>query len=255
MVVTIQYASDLHLEFQTPKSFQTMIDPISDILVLAGDIGNPFKKIYLLFLQWCRLNFKHIVLIPGNHEYYRSSLKKSRKKMKELCADTGVIFLDRGFLELPEYGVVLIGTTLWSNIPSSKKADVLMNINDYNYIEGFSVDINNALYKRNVEWLSETIKYHNENNPSYKIVVVTHHAPVPEITSSPIYRGKSTNCAFASDCTSIMDGVSVWIYGHTHYSTTFSHMLPSGKTVIITANQRGYPSEKTGYQKNCHIIS
>ena len=47
----IRYFSDLHLEFIKPqniKQFLTQISPGNDdILVLAGDIGNPYHMICL----------------------------------------------------------------------------------------------------------------------------------------------------------------------------------------------------------------
>jgi hypothetical protein len=42
-----------------------------------------------------------------------------------------------------------------------------------------------------------------------------------------------------------MKGVDVWIYGHTHFSTTLE-VETVGKT-IVTSNQLGYLSEETGY--------
>jgi predicted phosphodiesterase len=43
-VMKIQYLSDIHIELMHEKSFQQMcnkIVPKCDVLVLAGDIGNP----------------------------------------------------------------------------------------------------------------------------------------------------------------------------------------------------------------------
>jgi len=252
MQVRVQYASDIHLECR-PSKFRRILKPSAEILILAGDIGHPFRKTYFQFLRWCRSKFKHVVIIPGNHEYYGSSLKKARRKMKDLCKRTGAVFLDRDVLELPEYSLVILGTTLWSEIPHEKSFDVLMSIDDYRCIEDFDLDTVNNLYQTNRLWLENTIKFYHQKNPEYRIIVATHHAPVPEITSAPMYRGKSTNCAFDSDCTDIMSGVYAWIFGHTHYNTTFSHHLPSGEGVIMTANQRGHPSEATGYRKDQYI--
>ncbi len=252
MQVRIQYASDIHLELR-PSKFRRILKPSAEILILAGNIGHPFRKTYYQFLRWCSLKFERVVLIPGNREYHGSSLKKARRKMKDLCKNTGVILLDRDVLELPEYNLVIVGTTLWSEIPHEKSFDVLMNIDDYCCIEGFDLDTVNNIYQINRSWLKNTIKFYQQKNPEYKIIVATHHAPIPEVTLAPIYRGKSTNCVFASDCTDIMSGVYAWIFGHTHYNTTFSHNLPSGEKIIITANQRGYPSESTDYRRDQYI--
>lgn len=252
LMVRVQYASDIHLEFR-PSKFRRILKPSAEILILAGDIGHPFRRTYYQFLRWCSMKFKHVVLIPGNHEYYGSSLKKARRKLKQLSKATGVTVLDRDVLELPEYNLVILGTTLWSYIPPENSFEVLMGINDYQCIEDFDLTTGNTLYLENRNWLRQTIKFYREMNPEYQIVVATHHAPVPEITSAPIYRGKPTNCAFASDCTDVMEGVDVWIFGHTHYNTTFPHTLPNGESVTVTSNQRGYAREDTGYRKDQYL--
>jgi len=248
MSLRIQYASDIHFEFQ-PSKFRRILKPSAEILVLVGDIGHPFRQIYEQFLKWCSMKFKHVVLVPGNHEYHGSSLKTARQKMKKLCKKHGVVFLDRGVFELPEYGIVILGTTLWSEIPLDKSFDVLITINDYQCIEGFDLNVVNELYQRNRIWLDKTIEFYRQRNPEYQIIVATHYAPVLEITSAPIHRGKRNNCAFASDCTDIMKGVHAWIFGHTHYNTTFRV-----DNTIITSNQRGSPLENTGYQKDQYLV-
>ena len=69
----IQYASDLHVEFQANRNELKFkeIKPMAEILLLAGDIM-PFKMIRHLTGFWDNLskNFKEVYWIPGNHEYY-----------------------------------------------------------------------------------------------------------------------------------------------------------------------------------------
>ena len=72
--MTIQYASDLHLEFPENAEYlkTNPLEVVGEILVLAGD------TIYLgenmhdadWFFDWCSANYKQTYLIPGNHEYY-----------------------------------------------------------------------------------------------------------------------------------------------------------------------------------------
>ena len=63
----ICYISDLHLEFRD-EYFD--INNEADILILSGDIGNPYEDIYINFLIKISNNFDKIILITGNHEYY-----------------------------------------------------------------------------------------------------------------------------------------------------------------------------------------
>ncbi len=244
--VKIQYISDIHLEVR-PSKFKHILTPCADVLILAGDIGHPFRRTYEQFLNWCSLKFKNVILIPGNHEYYGSSLKKGKKRLKRLCKKYNISLLDRDVLEFPEF--VILGTTLWSNIPEKYSFDVLFTVNDYKCIEDISLNVVNELYQRNRKWLAEKIKFYKSLDKNLKIIVVTHHAPVENKTSAPKYRGNNTICAYSSDCTDLFDGVDYWIYGHTHYNATFK----VGNT-IITSNQRGYPKEHLNYMKDGFIL-
>lgn len=243
---SIQFASDIHLEIKSCK-FSKLIQPTGDILILVGDIGNPFTRIYYDFLKWCGRKFEYVFLVPGNHEYYGNSLKKGKRRLEKICRQTNVRLLDRNYGLIQKYNLVILGCTLWSYIPRNKFWSVELYINDYSYISDFTPKDSNKLFHENMEWLQDTIKKFREGSPTYTIIVATHHAPIPEITSSPEYRGKDTNCAFASDCSSVMQGVHTWIYGHTHYNSTFDHNLQNGETIRITSNQKGYSREDTGY--------
>ena len=60
-----QYISDLHLE----KNFPRNIKAEKPFLILAGDIGYPFQKSYVDFLQSLSYQFDKVFIITGNHEY------------------------------------------------------------------------------------------------------------------------------------------------------------------------------------------
>ena len=73
----LQIMSDLHLEMHADGGAELIrdLDPTGvDVLVLAGDITmarhyenleSPFKAL--------AQKYRHILYIPGNHEYYKSS--------------------------------------------------------------------------------------------------------------------------------------------------------------------------------------
>lgn len=253
-MTSIQYSSDLHLEFGC-DDFSQIIEPVADILILAGDIGYPHEQIYKDFLIWCKEKFEEVILVPGNHEYYGRSINSVGKKLDKLDGTTGMKLLDNSLMAFCSEEIIVIGSTLWSEIPPEHTQEVLYSISDYGRIENFNVSVQNELFNANKNWLRENIQKYRLAFPEFKIIVVTHHAPVLEVTSAEQYRDKSTNCAFASDCTDIMEGVDLWIFGHTHFTTTFTHELPSGKSVIVTANQRGYPHENgTGYKPDRYLI-
>ena len=73
--MTLQYASDLHLEFPANRAWlkEHPIQPVGDILVLAGDIlllGDRKLEHHEIVSRWAD-QFEEVYLIPGNHEYYR----------------------------------------------------------------------------------------------------------------------------------------------------------------------------------------
>ena len=71
----IQYASDLHLEFSENSSYlkHNPLLAVGDVLVLAGDIGYIGDDNYSKhpFWDWASQNYKQVIVIPGNHEFYK----------------------------------------------------------------------------------------------------------------------------------------------------------------------------------------
>ena len=60
-------------------------------------------------------------------------------------------------------------------------------------------------------------------------------------TSAPHLEKLPTNCGFGSDCSTLMNGINYWIYGHTHYNNRIIYTNKvTYKRTIILSNQRGY---------------
>lgn len=72
----IQYLSDLHLEFHENSRWlkENPLITVGDVLLLAGDIGYLGDDNYAHhpFWDWCAESFRRTIVIPGNHELYKS---------------------------------------------------------------------------------------------------------------------------------------------------------------------------------------
>ena len=245
--ISFQTLSDLHLEInQQYSSFEVPVS--SKHLILAGDIGRlQDYSGYLAFLQRQTINFDLVFLVLGNHEFYHESfesgLEKARQLEQEPCLNGRLVLLHQRRYDIPGTQVTILGCTLWSLVPSEAKEIVQSKIQDFKNIEHWSIDHHNAAHESDLSWLrSEVQAIHQENEAvSHKmnarsIVVVTHHAPSLQRTSSPQHAQNPWSVAFGTDLLSNKwKGVKLWIFGHTHYTTEFKE-----NGIRVMSNQRGY---------------
>ena len=56
---------------------------------------------------------KHILYVPGNHEYYGADIDRTRKQLAEECARYGITLLDTDAIVIDD--VHFIGATLWTD--------------------------------------------------------------------------------------------------------------------------------------------
>lgn len=236
----VQLISDLHLghdfnhlyKFDIPKNSKEVI------LVIAGDLthGNEdldaSVKVIAYILKEYSKNYKNVIYVFGNHEYY--FVKKNINvvfgiKLKTALNKLGnVFFLDRDILTLE--GHKFLGTTLWfSYHQDNNKYSYLLN--DYNYIEYFS----QWVYKeneKNITWLKNNLR---END-----IVITHHMPSPACVDRK-YFGSNLNRFFVCNMEDVIleKKPKVWFFGHTHES--YEGYI--GKTHLF-CNPYGYDHEQ-----------
>jgi len=237
--MTIQYASDLHLEFRENKEFlkTNPLIPAGDVLVLAGDIV-PFAEInkHKDFFSFVSDNFAATYWIPGNHEYYGFDLATKCGELNEKIRNN--VFLVNNTSAIHK-NVKMSFSTLWSKISPAYEWQIERSMNDFHVIKNgkyrFTAEQYNELHAESLVFLEKELT----TGTDLKKVVTTHH--VPTLMNYPAqYKGSVLNEAFAVELFGLIEKTTpdVWIYGHSHSNTPDFEI---GKTRLLT-NQLGYVS-------------
>jgi len=231
----IQICSDLHLEFANNRDWlkKNPIKPKGEILIIAGDtyhLDRDYNK--LDFIKKVSDDFKHVYLIPGNHEYYggfdvSTALESTCIEIKE-----NVLMLNNQIVELED--TKLIFSTMWSKIQKNI-LEVMRGMMDFRKIrfkeEKFTVNHFNEIHKVAFEFLSKEVKSKG------KKIVITHHLPSSECNIEE-FEGRVLNEAFCVEKTNFIlnHEIDFWVYGHSHRNLKDFKI---GETKMIT-NQFGY---------------
>jgi predicted phosphodiesterase len=242
----LRYISDIHLEFIKPNKLKTILQKITqkddEILILAGDIGNPYSENYDNFMKHVNENFTKTFVIAGNHEYYGNYLMEDTEKHLEkyFQQHKNISFLDN---KIEKYnGINFLGTTLWSNISKPE-----YEINDVYNIPNFDYKKYNKLNKKCIDFMETAIQ------DDAKYVIITHHQPSQSLIHEKYKTAKMSpyNQWFYCDMDEFIKQnnhkILAWIYGHTHTPlTTYMYNVP------MCCNPIGYPNENpiNDYTKN-----
>jgi len=212
---TLQYISDIHLEMRN-NTFPRI--PIrSNYLALLGDIGDPKEQNYEDFLRYTSYNFDRILLIAGNHEYWRTGQNTDNTISKIITKFNNIEFLNNSQTHLEKYTV--LGTTLWSNTKMPKQK---------------------ACFDKSLNWLENEIKLATK-----PVIVLTHHLPSYKLVVPEYWNKKYDDVRdrFASDLDYLMiDKVKIWLCGHSHCQIEMKI-----NSTLCGINAFGYPNE---YIKN-----
>ena len=270
-VFTILYYSDIHIEIreQTGRMGWTDLYPLdlgpdlrahagrADLLVLAGDIGRMRSRRNVSPLAYATQARAFlgcpVLVVPGNHEYYRGSFDEEREALLAASLD-GVTVLDRGEARFATGGGTLraLGATLWTDYAANGDAADAMRraqgaIEDHRLIArrgGGPFLPQDALEEHRLAraWLVARLA-EPHSGPT---LVITHHAP-HSAACNPRFGVTPLSPAFHSDCDELLDAaaqakVAAWIFGHHHWC----HDLELQGVRLLSA-QTGYPGEATGW--------
>ena len=230
--------SDLHMEFYDNsrylKAFE--FEAKGDVLVLAGDtfylrdIITPQKK----FWNWASQNFRQVLMVPGNHEFYNNGDVTERGDSWQWLFRPNVGYYYNKVVHIDDIDFIL--TTLWSMIPVQDMYHVQQGMNDFRQImyEGrrFTPEDFNLEHEKCLTFLKQAVK----ESTAKHIVVVTHHLPTLSVVAAQ-HMGSVLNGAFATELGNFIadSRIDVWIYGHSHTNID----ITIGNTRIV-CNQFGY---------------
>ena len=247
-MVTFQYLSDLHIEdyieeYPNPLDFVT---PVSDILILGGDIGSLYKinQLQTFLFELCKL-FKHVIYVIGNHEWYKIENYNPlppeilEKRIESINASIKNLYiLNRNSIKIGN--ICITGATLWSD-PK----------NDFNHyivrIHKINLERYKYLHNKDLNFIINIKKYCKDKN--LKLLVVTHHPPTQKVLNNrktkknPSIYGTNLEYLFEDDI------IKAWISGHTHknYNIKINNCR-------LMSNQKGKCKDKiTDFNKNKFI--
>jgi predicted phosphodiesterase len=210
-----QVESDIHIDTNKDEAIKT-IKPFADNLILAGDIGQPLDPYFELFIKHVASNWKNVIYITGNHEYYDSygimTIKKVNDTIENMFSKyPNVHFLNNSKIIID--GITIIGSTLWSSpISDTYLKDFRINISDDN---GY-ININ-TFRKMNTESI-QFLETELENCCHAKTIVVTHFMPLMniDIPNSKYKSNPINDSYFGNKLYHLINKPKFWISGHTH---------------------------------------
>jgi hypothetical protein len=206
------------------------LDPTGvDVLVLADDItiARDYEDLASVFKPLAA-KYRHILYVPGNHEYYKSSPGQVARNLAKLTKQfPGVV--------IPENDTAVIGGqsfiagTMWFRPdPAAEPNKRLMH--DFSLIQDFEPWV----YEQNAAFEKVVATHLSASD-----VVVTHHLPAFDSVPARFARS-AMNAFFVCDMASHVRArqPKLWIHGHSHDRSDY--LL--GKTRVV-ANPLGYPNE------------
>lgn len=252
--------SDMHNEFFDPVCQYTppyIPGDANRVLILAGDIhclkyGNEFAA----SLAKMSKQFRAIVYVPGNHEYYKSRIDvKSARHLfqKKMNPDnlSNIHFLIRDSVVIDD--VKFVGATLWTNMDRANPMVeyVLANMmNDFKVITYYNERTDGYSKFKPVHWLNEHVSdlsyiKKTVDESKHPCIVVTHHAPSAGSLDPRFEHDVWGRYGYHSVLDEVIldrPKIQFWCHGHIHKPSDYM----VGDTNIL-CNPCGYHNEEVEF--------
>ena len=227
-----------------------------DLIIMAGDIdldtrGIAYAEAVSRYLD------APVIYVIGNHEGYRCrdlDLLIEQVRTVAIASSGRVIFLENesAVVETGGQRMHVLGCSLFTDYALNGDTRLAIvearaSLNDHRLMRlgggVFTPELARARHDASRQWLDrEVSRIRAEEGDAATIVIVTHHAPVPE-ANPPQYRGGSLSPAFASDLRLEIDRwrPTLWVWGHTHHSMDMMR-----ERTRLLSSQRGYVCNEAG---------
>ena len=286
----LQLLSDLHLE--ADPFFEAVPAPLADLLVLAGDIGSYQNGSHLANLGDETFGLERfsplknwpvpVVYIPGNHEFDGLDFDHTTTRLRQICADLGIVWLERQVLTAAELldkpkdpllqKIRLVGTTLWADFdalgpqPGTARAAAPTALADqlesrrkaYSAANWYLSKVQTMRWGQ--VWLAEQMREEALSCQAWlrnalatpfdgKTVVITHFAPSLQ-SADPRYGQTPGTAGFCNSLDELLPQADLWLHGHLHCPSNYQ----AGRCRVV-ANPLGYAKKKeqSGFLPQCVV--
>jgi len=231
----IQLLSDLHLE--RAPDWQPKPVPDIDVLVLAGDIGSYQTGSWLkgddfglrrFSPRAAQAPWKRVLYLPGNHEFDSQEYDATYARLRALCGELGIEWLDRETIVIDD--VRFVGATLWADFDALAASETSLTLQLRQREKAFRA-ANYYLRKyttlKNGEpvlaagwremslsdqaWLRRALELPFEGTT----VAVTHFAPSLR-SADPRYGLVPGTAGFCNAMDDFLPLADFWLHGHLH---------------------------------------
>jgi hypothetical protein len=231
----IQLLSDLHLE--RAPDWQPKPLPDIDVLVLAGDIGSYQTGSWLTGDDFGLGRFsprtpgapwKRVLYLPGNHEFDSHDYEATYARLRALCDELGIEWLDRETIAFDD--VRFVGATLWADFDAlamtEKSLTLQLRQRDKafraaNYYLRKYTTLKNGLPVLADGWREMSLSDQSwlraalETPFAGTTIAVTHFAPSLR-SADPRYGLVPGTAGFCNGMDDFLPLADLWLHGHLH---------------------------------------
>lgn len=234
--------SDLHLEFiKNKKDYPDYFIDRNGILIIVGDVCpfNTHKDVFIEYFTRRSKDFKDILFVAGNHEYYHGDIVEVNRELEAFFKSIkNIHFLNNKKIQLNN--INFIGSTLWTdlnNVDPITLIDIESNINDFHLIkydgERFNTDHWNKLHQDGIKFIKKSLSKTKPN------VIITHHSPLFQ-TIEEQYKESPYIRSFYNNFDELIynNTIDSWIFGHTHQF--FNEIIHDTRIISNAYGYNGY---------------